>query len=470
MSVSKTLLKNPVVIGAAISWRCVRLVFVLVLMPFLASCFVTTDRLAVYDHDVLSSKDIASLAGHYHHLGKNGAVSSLSFMLKSEPWPYRKVSRFPGGTPPFFPQKATFLAAAEMVVKSEGTPDGIMPSKFEGVAVFSKIPGSDLILIGVPGETVKITIDGRTDDYGAVDANLFFVLAPHSDGIGFIMFSDVDEDLKKDFGDLAVPLRTEALLTYLKNHAGEISENRDTPHFTKSSPAQRNVFEQKIDAALSAAQRREKDGAEQDVPETQEFNVTVSEAAAQALRAANAGTNTTAASEKPDEPQATPTTAKAEQADAPINDDTRKWIRDWCDKIPDGGVVSVGQKTADMMEQVCVGHRFEIIVDGVDAKPQTPKTQTATREKDTKLAQCRAEAHKRIIRCWTSPPVECNLGVLDGCEETVECEKRLNSCNSMYVKQGDLLYASEYYCDPKNTKNVGLTRSAALEKACPRQN
>ena len=233
-----------------------RIVLVLFLTPFLASCFVTTDRLAVYERDTLSSKEIEALAGDYHRTEENGALSSLSFTVRDKPWLYRKVNKGFGGTPPFFPAKAISLAAAEMTLKTEGGPEG-GSGMVEGVAVFSKIPGSDLILIGVPGETSKVTIDGETTDYatlGVVNAaqskNLFFVLEPSDEGFGLNMFFEDDEALKKAFASLSKPLSTERLLTYLKDNSGEVSHKSNTLQFSKSSPAQRAIFTQKIESAL----------------------------------------------------------------------------------------------------------------------------------------------------------------------------------------------------------------------------
>ena len=244
---------------AAASWQSMRLFLVLVLASFLASCFVTTDRLAIFERGVLSSNEVEALAAHYHRTEKNGALSSLSLTVRDKPWLYKKVTRGFGGTTPFFPPKAISLAAADMAMKTEGGPDG-GSAMVEGIAIFSRIPGSDLILMSVPGETSKVTIGGDIADYSALDAaeaaqskNLFFILEPNDEGLGLNMFLEGDEALKKAFASLAKPLPTDTLLAYLKDNPDEVSHRSSTLQFSKSSPAQRALYSQKIDAALKIA-------------------------------------------------------------------------------------------------------------------------------------------------------------------------------------------------------------------------
>lgn len=244
--------------------RCITLVctirnfFVLLALLMLTACFATTDRLAVYEHGVLNKRQVDELAGHYHLIDGNGDFASLEIKPRSEPWPYAP-DRSWFGSPPFFPQGPRQLVAADMVLKSGST---IVPHHFEGVAVFSQIPRTALILLSVPGETLKIDDpdkDGMLSAAGDPDStgkNPFLVIKQDGKTITMKKFFENDEKLEQAFDNPQVPLPTGKFLNYLKTHAKGIFIDEDLPTYLRSTPQLKTLVEDKINAAFAEDRKK----------------------------------------------------------------------------------------------------------------------------------------------------------------------------------------------------------------------
>ncbi len=231
-----------------------RLFVTLVFVPVLSACFATTDRLAVFKNGVLSKNDVSALIGHYHILESNGTFGSLSFAPRKEPWLHRETSR-QLGSQPNSPQRPMRLAAANLTLKSESA-----SIQIQGVAVFSRIPGTDLILIGVPGETKKIGMTKMLpfdQVEGGNDKSIFFVMKHSGEALTLRIFSDEDKGLKRSFNNLEAPIPTDGLLSYLRTNAQSMLGKPNLPVLVRSTPGQQTYVEQRIDKVLAVAEEKE---------------------------------------------------------------------------------------------------------------------------------------------------------------------------------------------------------------------
>ena len=113
-----------------------RVLFLIFFVVTLSSCLASADKLAVFTKTVLNKKQVDALTGHYGLVGEQGNVSSLVFAPRTDNWSYRSGER------------TLELASADFTMKTLTIFDtgGSLILVMAGVAVFSKIPGTDLIL------------------------------------------------------------------------------------------------------------------------------------------------------------------------------------------------------------------------------------------------------------------------------------------------------------------------------------
>ena len=235
--------------------RRLQLITTALLSLLVASCFATTDRLAVYDFCELSPSEVNELVGQYHSIEPNGSISALTFSAREEEWPHRRERLWPG-TPPFFPQRAQSLAAATLkltsITKFENGDIGVL--HFEGVVVFSHIPGTDFILASMPGETLQArNEDGHLSPRSEENAgkNLFFVFHQSGKALTVKFFGEDDEGLKQTFGNPGLPLPTKKLLQYLRDNVQALFDEGDQTVLLRSTPTQQSQIEQQIETAFA---------------------------------------------------------------------------------------------------------------------------------------------------------------------------------------------------------------------------
>ncbi len=276
--------------GSAMAWFAL-----LLLTPLLVSCFAATDRLAVYESGVLDKDEINAISGSYHVLDPNGGISSISFTPRTDLWPYRQQDKEENvrGIPHLF-------AAADMSLRSV-TQLGEGPSvwRIDGAAILSRIPKTDLILVSVPGETLRIDIG---DEHGLTPANdrnknknLFFIIR-HSDRTMMVrLISDSDEGLKLAFPDIKFssglsgstpPLPTDRVLAYLKKNAVVVFDEDEVPIYLRSTPNQMELVAKRIQAAFVETRKAKISKQSNAAVKEPAFKVEVSKEAADALRKA----------------------------------------------------------------------------------------------------------------------------------------------------------------------------------------
>ncbi len=219
--------------------------FLLLLLPLLASCLVTTDRLAVYKNSLLSQTEIDALIGHYHLLDNDGNFNSLSIKPRSATWNSQN------GTQQFI--------STNVIYKNGGS----IPFHFEGVGILSRIPESDFVLVGVPGETIRFRKDGKmisvpkNEVESASHKNHLFVIKKNGQALEFYLPSSSKKALKEVFAKPRDPLPTEKYLTYLKENIQSIFQNEKVSTFIKSNSKPEGIVEKKIDEALTEKEKKE---------------------------------------------------------------------------------------------------------------------------------------------------------------------------------------------------------------------
>ncbi len=260
----------------------------------LTSCFATTDSPAVYESAVLNKDEISTISGAYHLFEPNGNFSSISFTPRTKLQPYRQPGKTSHGM-----QMPHMLAAGNMSLKSVVVlgDGGNMVWRIDGAAIFSHIPGTELILASVPGETLQVDVGDESGMEPASEKNknrnLFFIIKQEGKAITIKIFSETDEGLKLAFQDIKFssgfsastpPLPTERLLAYLKKNAVNVFDDDSLPTFLRSTPEQKILVEKRIHAAF-AEKRRAKTSQHSDASEPG-FAVKVPKDAAEELRKA----------------------------------------------------------------------------------------------------------------------------------------------------------------------------------------
>ena len=256
-------MKNPTLPHRCINWRAtlvsrVYIFFALLFFLPLAGCYATTDKLAVYEYAVLNSKEVEEIGGHYHLIEPNGSFSSLTFTARSDPWLYKKENLLARmGSIPFFPQRPRELPAVDLsfreVIQFDNGDKGLW--RIDGVAVFSSIPGTDLILASIAGETLQIfdsdsgEMTPRSEEQK--NMNVFFVLKRDGKALTIKLFSENDEGLVKAFDDPSAPLPTDKLLNWLKKNATRVFDDDNPPTYLRSTPEQKARVEENIYAAFA---------------------------------------------------------------------------------------------------------------------------------------------------------------------------------------------------------------------------
>jgi len=276
--------------GSAVAWLAL-----LLLTPLLVSCFATTDRLAVYEGGVLDKDEINAISGSYHVLDPSGNISSISFTPRTDLWSYRRQDKEANvrGIP-------RLLATADMSLRSV-TQLGESPSvwRIDGAAILSRIPKTDLILVSVPGETVRIDIG---DEHGLMPAsdrnknkNLFFIIKQAGRTMMVKLIPDTDKGLKLAFPDIKFasglsgstpPLPTERVLAYLKKNALVVFDEDEVPIYLRSTPKQMELVEKRIQTAFAERRRAEIFKPSNKAGKGSGSGVKVSKEAADALRKA----------------------------------------------------------------------------------------------------------------------------------------------------------------------------------------
>jgi len=241
----------------------------------LTSCLADTDRVAVYPDGVLTRPEIEAIAGYYRLIELDGGFTSLSLVSRTEPWPYEQAPGAPASASNPGPVIQA-LAAADVSLKSVGRFEGgdAFVLRLDGVAVLSRIPGTDLILASVPGETFSIR-----DEQGKMTPpseqnktkNMFFVFQPAGKILTLKLYRENDEDLQRVFGYKATlfgssnPLPTASLLNYLKSRAARDFAEDDLPILIRSTRKQREATEKEFNAislreAARKSEQRKPDG------------------------------------------------------------------------------------------------------------------------------------------------------------------------------------------------------------------
>lgn len=212
----------------------------------LTACYVTTDGLAVYEYATLNSEEVEAISGHYHLLDPNGSFSSLTFTSRSDPWPYQQDYMWQWfRSVPFFPQRPQQLPAVSMsfkaVINSEDGDKRL--SCIDGVIVFSRIPGTDLMLASIPGETLQIfslnTGEMAPASDNSKNRNIFFLIKQNGMALTIKLFSENDEGLESAFENPAAPLPTNKLLVWLKKNAVDAFDEENLPTYLRSTTEQK---------------------------------------------------------------------------------------------------------------------------------------------------------------------------------------------------------------------------------------
>jgi len=224
---------------------------------FLISCVVKTDRLAVYHDTVLTRAQIEKLAGYYGKVDINGGFFSLSLAPRTDPWPYEHYPEASANETGARPVRE-WLAAADVSLKSVAPldDDSDLVIRLDGVAVLSRIPGTDLVLASIAGESASIQDQGKMMPLGDQGKNLnyFFVFQPAPKTLAIKLYSENDDDLQRVFGYKASllgsvdALPTAGLLSYLQSSATNDFSNGDIPILVQASQKQREAMEKKFEA------------------------------------------------------------------------------------------------------------------------------------------------------------------------------------------------------------------------------
>ncbi|HHJ16654.1 MAG TPA: hypothetical protein ENJ80_08160 [Gammaproteobacteria bacterium] len=123
--------------------------------------------------------------------------------------------------------------------------------RLDGVAVLSGIPGSDLVLASIAGETLSVR-----DEQGKMTAtsaqlntrNIFFVFQPSGKAITLKLYPENDKELKRIFVETENPLPTARLLDVLNATAVRDFATEDLPVLVQSSRKQREAIEKEFEA------------------------------------------------------------------------------------------------------------------------------------------------------------------------------------------------------------------------------
>lgn len=244
-----------------------RVFLALLFLLTLTSCYMATDKLAVFARSVLSPQQVDALSGHYHIIELDGDFRSLSFTPRSEPWSYKQESPRVGLVP-FYMKHPQQLATANMSFKTFLRSDNgnVFTSHIDGVVVFSHIPGTDLILGSIPEETLQ-----ARDELGNMSppageknkaSNTFFILRQDGKAMTVKLFSKSDEGLKRAFPDIKLssnsPLPTDRVLAYLEKHAAKAIDKEGASIYLRSTQQQKERVEQKFEMAVSENIKKEK--------------------------------------------------------------------------------------------------------------------------------------------------------------------------------------------------------------------
>lgn len=231
-----------------------------VILTALTSCFATADKLAVYVETALSKNQVDALTGYYGWVGEKGNISSVSFAPRTDTWSY---------LPPERVTRPLELASAEFALKSLTIFEDGDTAVFivMGVAVFSGIPGTDLILVSIPGETLRLNDkSGNMSPASEQNAktNLFFILEHDGSELRKQFYSDDDEFLQTAVGDPSKPLPVDKLLDYLEKHAEERFLAEELTAYELATPQRERLIEQEMNAALSEDKEKAVRGAARD--------------------------------------------------------------------------------------------------------------------------------------------------------------------------------------------------------------
>lgn len=221
----------------------------------LTSCLASTDKLAVFEAMVFSEQQVDALTGYYAWVGERGNASSLIFAPRNKHWPYRPARRAMDGRQPSS-ERPLDLAAADFTLKyltlfEDGSSSIIV---LVGVAVFSTIPETNLILMSIPGETLRVNNDNGSMEPASeknASTNLFFILKKDGNEITKQYYPDDDQFLKAAIGDPSNPLPVAELLGYLAAHAEQRFLANELPTYRLATPQTKKLIEQEMNAALS---------------------------------------------------------------------------------------------------------------------------------------------------------------------------------------------------------------------------
>ncbi len=229
-------------------------IFMLLLLSSLVGCYATTDEPAYYPNDMLSKEQVGELTGHYHIIQLNGTVSSISFTPRDEFWHY-DVEQSWFNALPFVPKKlgqapTAKVNIAELAVYESGDKS---PWQLDGIAIFSHIPGTELILASLSGKTAQFTNEEGTqgplgEKYNS--RNLFFIIDQSGKAVAIKLFSESNKALKSVFGDPKKPLPTAKLLSYLEKNATSIMQQEGLPTYLRSTAAQKDLITRNFNAAF----------------------------------------------------------------------------------------------------------------------------------------------------------------------------------------------------------------------------
>ena len=140
-------------------------------------------------------------------------------------------------------------------------------------------------------------------------------------------------------------------------------------------------------------------------------------------------------------------------------------ILEECRDTPPGETLTLPSAFAALMRQYCPSRDFQIVTEkSYSSANGTAQASPPSRpeESEVKTAACRAEARKHIITCAKITDYQnCETW---GCPETIQCDKRLTSCDdhgAPYDRSGN------FYCDMRDWRTRDFDLEAVLERACP---
>ncbi len=415
------------------STRLLRLPAAVTLILLFIGCTPYSDRPAIFEDSALTQSQIEQLNGSYHSTGDNGDYVSLSWTARERSWQLRSIKDSSSAVNALF---TTSLPAANWVKKGESD---VLPLHFEGVALASYIPGTELILVAVPSATVRIREPNKPgltespDPTKPTNKNIFAIFKKEGRTLTLKIFSDSDDSLKAIFGDLKKPLPTDRLLVYLKANAAKIMADESLPVYLRSSPSLAAHVDARIEASLDAADDRERKKDEE----------------------------LAKLAPKPATPKPKPPISSGE----PVTHPAPRVTNNTSTPPPTQPASSQRRPLTAKETGEVIGWMLKMMVGSDSSNSSSNSNTSASRNPSVApngaLASCRADASRHITEC--AKVTDYSTCGTTGCDETIICDARLSDCvdhDSPYGARGI------FYCDTRNWRNRDANREVVLNDAC----